>query len=90
MAGGGGDEKLTVSFVDGDSELSNVDIDKNSYVTEPAAPTKEGYIFAGWYSDSACTKEFDFKNTKITENTKIYAKFVANDEKFTVSFNTNG
>ena len=87
---GGGDEKLTVSFVDGDSELSNVDIDKNSYVTEPAAPTKEGYIFAGWYSDSACTKEFDFKNTKITENTKIYAKFVANDEKFTVSFNTNG
>ena len=90
LGGGGGDEKLTVSFVDGDSELSNVDIDKNSYVTEPAAPTKEGYIFAGWYSDSACTKEFDFKNTKITENTKIYAKFVANDEKFTVSFNTNG
>ena len=57
---------------------------------EPAAPTKEGYIFAGWYSDSACTKTFDFKNTKITSDTKIYAKFISEDEKFTVSFNSNG
>ena len=90
MAGGGGNENYQVSFVDGDNVISTVDVDKNSYVKEPAAPTKDGHIFAGWYSDSALTKTFDFKNTKITSDTKIYAKFVSEDEKFTVSFNSNG
>ena len=90
MAGGGGNENYQVSFVDGDNVISTVDVDKNSYVKEPTAPTKDGYIFAGWYADSAFTKTFDFKNTKITSDTKIYAKFVSEDEKFTVSFNSNG
>ena len=90
LGGGGGNENYQVSFVDGDNVISTVDVDKNSYVKEPAAPTKDGYIFAGWYADSAFTKTFDFKNTKITNDTKIYAKFVSEDEKFTVSFNSNG
>ena len=88
--GGGGDENYTVSFVDGDNELSTLDVKDNSLVKQPADPVKDGYIFAGWYADSALTKTFDFKNTKITENTTIYAKFVSKDDKFTVSFNTDG
>ena len=86
----GGDENYTVSFVDGDNELSTLDVKDNSLVKQPADPVKDGYIFAGWYADSALTKTFDFKNTKITENTTIYAKFVSKDDKFTVSFNTDG
>ena len=87
---GGGDENYTVSFVDGDNELSTLEVKDNSLVKQPADPVKDGYIFAGWYADSALTKTFDFKNTKITENTTIYAKFVSKDDKFTVSFNTDG
>uniref|UniRef100_UPI0037DC36ED InlB B-repeat-containing protein n=1 Tax=Candidatus Methanomassiliicoccus intestinalis TaxID=1406512 RepID=UPI0037DC36ED len=54
--GGGGDENYTVSFVDGDNELSTLDVKDNSLVKQPADPVKDGYIFAGWYADSALTK----------------------------------
>ena len=27
-------------------------------MTLPAAPTKEGYTFGGWYTDSACATPF--------------------------------
>ena len=37
-------------------------------------PTKDGNIFAGWYSDSTFTTSFSF-TTPITENTTIYAKW---------------
>lgn len=41
---------------------------------EPAAPTREGYTFAGWYSDKACTVAFDFESL-LTKDTVIYAKW---------------
>ena len=39
-------------------------------------PTKDGYNFDGWYLDTEYKNEFDFENTKITENIVLYAKFV--------------
>ena len=36
-------------------------------------PVRDGYEFLGWYSDEACTIEFDF-NAPITNDTDIYAK----------------
>ncbi len=35
----------------------------------------DGQTFAGFFSDAACTTEFDF-NTILTENTTIYVKFM--------------
>lgn len=49
------------------------------------APTVEGYTFDGWYADADYTTEFDF-STPITGDTKIYAKWTAND--YYVSFVT--
>ena len=49
------------------------------------APTVEGYTFGGWYADENRTIEFNF-NTPITGNTKVYAKWTAND--YYVSFFT--
>lgn len=36
--------------------------------------TKEGYTFAGWYTDEALTQPFS-EDTAITKNTVLYAKW---------------
>lgn len=46
------------------------------YVIEPISPTAEGYLFLGWYHDSACTTEWNFLEDKVTEDTTVYAKWV--------------
>lgn len=56
---------------------SPVDAQKVIYgntATKPKDPSKTGYIFDGWYGDSALGKTFDF-NTKIVSDTTIYAKW---------------
>ncbi|PEJ58265.1 hypothetical protein CN692_08265 [Bacillus sp. AFS002410] len=46
----------------------------DSRLTKPEEPTKVGYKFIGWYSDSALTTPFDF-TTIITKSTTLYAKY---------------
>ncbi|MGG4146051.1 S-layer homology domain-containing protein [Paenibacillus algorifonticola] len=66
---------FTVSFdSSGGSSVSSQTVSDNGIATEPSSPTKAGYTFAGWYSDSSFTHAFDF-NTTITENTLLYAKW---------------
>ena len=48
-----------------------------STVTKPADPTREGYTFAGWYIDEACTKAYDFSAT-VTADMTLYAKWTKN------------
>ena len=44
-------------------------------VTEPTpAPFAEGYKFGGWYTDSACTNEYDF-GTTVTSDINLFAKW---------------
>ena len=44
----------TVSFdSQGGSVVSNQNLDYGEKVTEPTAPTKVGYTFGGWYTESA-------------------------------------
>lgn len=50
----------------------------------PEEPTKNGYNFAGWYSDYGCTQEFNFSNP-ITKETYVYAKWTQ-IEVYTVTF----
>ena len=38
-------------------------------------PVKDGYVFSGWYSDEACTKEYDFDSI-VTDNVTIYPKWL--------------
>ena len=46
------------------------------------------YKFDGWYTDEACTQPANF-NSKITENTNYYGKYVA-EQKYTVTYVLNG
>ncbi|MGO0059513.1 Ig-like domain-containing protein [Brevibacillus fluminis] len=66
---------VTVSFdSNGGSEVSSETVSHYGTVTQPAAPTKNGYTFGGWYSDTGLTRLFDF-NTPLRENTTLYAKW---------------
>lgn len=67
----------TVTF-DGnyqDSANTSVEVNPNATVTAPeTAPVREGYEFAGWYTDAECTTVADFTKP-ITAATSFYAKW---------------
>ena len=68
----------TVTFsTDGGSTVDAQTIESGNTATEPAAPTKEGYTFAGWYSDLELTSEYDF-TAAVTADITLYAKWTAN------------
>ncbi len=60
-------ETITISFdTDGGSAISDIVIEKNTKITKPLDPKKEGYIFKGWLVDG---KPYDFEgevNSDIT------------------------
>ena len=45
-------------------------------VTEPAKPTKDGYTFAGWYREVACTTPWNFGSDEVTGSITLYAKWI--------------
>lgn len=56
-------------------------------ISQPDAPTADGWLFAGWYTDSELTKPFDFYTDSIMSDVHLYAKWVEGDsvEWFAVS-----
>ena len=91
----GQETKYTVSFYTyGGTSVDSQEIAKGGKVTRPANPTKAAdaqytYTFAGWYSDSLFSTEFDF-NTEINSNKTLYAKWNETVNQYTVTFVTNG
>lgn len=66
---------MKVSFNTG--EGSKVDFQTtaaNGSIVKPADPTREGYTFAGWYTDEACTKAYKF-DAAVTADMTLYAKW---------------
>ncbi|MFA9422285.1 MAG: S-layer homology domain-containing protein [Sedimentibacter sp.] len=47
---------------------------KNATISKPANPINRGFDFAGWFTDSNLTKEFDF-SSKVTSSITLYAKW---------------
>ena len=83
-----GDVTLTAKWTAKDYEVrfitehgnapASQNVPYNKTATNPGELTAEGYTFGGWYADEKHTTEFDF-NTQITSDTKVYAKWTAND-----------
>ena len=48
---------------------------KYDTVLNPGVPERLGYVFLGWYTTPYSDELYDF-NTTITENTKVYAKWI--------------
>lgn len=66
----------TVTFNSkGGSTAAAQTVEKGAKVTEPSAPTLEGYTFAGWYTDEACTTPWNFEADVVNGNMELYAKW---------------
>lgn len=72
--------KYTVKFVSDHGSFADQTIEHGETIKTDklTIPTVEGYTFDGWYADEAHETKFDF-NTQITSDTKVYAKWTAND-----------
>ncbi len=76
--GGGSVVKYTVEFeTNGGSEIKKQSIRRNMTASEPEAPVKDGYTFAGWYEDAEFATEYNF-DTKITKGITLYAAWDEN------------
>ena len=45
-------------------------------ITPPKEPAEDGYVFKGWYKDSACTAPWNFDTDFVQANTILYAKWL--------------
>ena len=67
--------EYTVTFnSNGGSEVATQTVKNGKTVSNPENPTKTGFLFDGWYSDSELKNLFDFA-TPITGNIALYAKW---------------
>ena len=68
---------INVVLAYGDGSSSSSAVFKGNKLLKPADPTREGYTFAGWYKDEACTEAYDF-SAAVTADMTLYAKWVKN------------
>ncbi len=55
----------------------------NTPIARPSDPTKVGYTFTGWYTDSACTQPWNFDDW-MTEEFTLYAGWTVNQYTITI------
>lgn len=66
---------VTVTFdSQGGSEVASKDINVNNPVEEPAAPTRSGYSFRGWYTKASGGERWDFTKPVAADMT-LYAQW---------------
>ncbi|KAH0787882.1 pA14 domain protein [Histomonas meleagridis] len=79
-------EKVTyhkIVYVTNGGEEIQSDFIANRRFLRPITPTKNGFVFLGWYKDEELSEPFDFENTHITNSIKLYAKW---RQSFSVTF----
>lgn len=82
------EDQIPVVFKLNDTDTepyATIYVDKNSRVSAPDNPERDGYNFVGWVKDGTA---FDFETTKITETITLTAKWEI--KTYEVTFNTNG
>lgn len=70
----------TVAFDSrGGSQVPTQTVAEGDVATKPDDPTKDGYIFGGWYLSTTYIKEFDFEKP-ITTDYVLFAKWTSSSE----------
>jgi len=75
-----------VSFMSNGTKVSSQSVYYNQSAKTPSTPTREGYVFKGWYSDTDLTNAYNFSSA-VRNHITLYAKWAP---MFTVSFDSKG
>ncbi len=80
----------TVKFeTNGGTAVADVTVMNGKTVAKPADPTRENYVFVGWYKDSAFKSPYTFDSDVVTSDITIYARWIERTEsgkEYTVTF----
>jgi uncharacterized repeat protein (TIGR02543 family) len=83
-------QTFTITFEsNGGNLVDPIEDTAGATISEPTTPTKDGYTFAGWFSDSGLTSEYVF-STMPSEDITLYAKWEAIVVSYTITFESNG
>ena len=74
----------TVTFMNDGSRYAMQVVPKNGKATAPDALSKDGYTFAGWYTEDG--KKFDFGNDIVTGDIALAAQWTSNGSDWSPSY----
>lgn len=82
-------DSYTVTFnSNGGSNVVAQTVKDGEVAIEPAAPTRDGFIFDGWYEDAECTELYDFEFF-VLEDIELYAGW-REPGPYSISFDSAG
>lgn len=85
--------RYTVTFSsEGGSAVNPINnVLENELISEPEMPTRNGYSFSGWYTNTNYTTEWNFDVDTVTSDLELHAKWEAVPETlYSVIFDSNG
>ena len=57
----------------GGTDVESVKYQYGELVVEPTPPTREGYVFIGWFKDPNCTEPWSIETDKVVAPITLYA-----------------
>lgn len=69
---------FTVEFdSNGGTDVASQKLVDQRYAAEPEEPTREGYVFDGWYINEEYATQWNFETDQVKESMTLYAKWIA-------------
>ena len=83
--------EVTVTFDSmGGTDVPSQIIDRGTTPIKPTDPTRDGFVFMGWFKDKGGAFEFNF-STSLEEDITLYAFWLPNEVKtYTIRFDSRG
>lgn len=59
----------------GGTDVTMQKVQHGEYLPEPEPPTREGYVFSGWYKDPSYDMQWDFSSDRVEGELTLYARW---------------